>query len=221
MSGPNERATLDVRVVVIVAIVLVALFGASAAWTASTNGQLTETREALAATEADLASTTADLDMTSSQLGTAESAVAAEQDRIKKATSRIGSLESQIERREACIKVQTTDLEELRRLLALERKNFARTTTGSAWGKALAASDKAVDRAISYMKSAYRSAAAGSLSTANSWIDRSNSQVKASDRQIKIANQEIDKINAATKVINAGHDAFAERLEQSAVTCSR
>lgn len=146
--------------------------------------------------------------------------MSAERERIKKATSRIGSLESQIARRASCIEVQTADLAELRRILALERKNFDRTTSRSVWGKAQATSDKAIDRAIGDMKSAYQHAAAGRLSTANSWISRSNSQVRISNRQIAIANREIDRINAATKVINGAEVAFVKRLERSASTCA-
>lgn len=220
MNESNQRPTVSMRLVAIGVVVLVAAFGATAAWAASTNGQLTDVRGALASTELELASTTTKLDTTSGQLATAESAVADEADRSKKATSRIGGLESQIARRDACIDVQSADLVELRRILALERKNFARTTTKSTWGKARTASAEALDRAISNMRSAYQSAAAGRLSTANSWVRRSNSQVDVSVRQIKIANREIDRINAATKVINAAEDAFYERLQKSAVTCS-
>ena len=137
-----------------------------------------------------------------------------------KATSRIRGLESQIARRDACIDVQSGDLEELRRILALERKNFARTTTGSTWGKTRTAIAKTLDRAISNMRSAYQSAAAGRLSTANAWIARSNGQVGVNARQVRIAGKEIDKINAASKVINKAEDAFYKRLEKSAVTCS-
>jgi len=220
MNGSNERPTLSLRLVAIGIVALVALFGATAAWAASTNGQLTDVRNTLAATELDLASTTTTLDTTSGQLATAKTAVADESDRSKKATSRIGGLESQIERRDACIDVQSEDLVELRRILALERKNFARTTTKSTWGKARTASAKALDRAISNMRSAYQSAAAGRLSTANAWIARSNGQVSVSSRQVRIANKEIDRINAASKVINKAEDAFYERLQKSAVTCS-
>lgn len=220
MSGSPERPTLSLRLVAVGLALLIVAFGATAAWAASTNGQLSEARNALAATELELASTTTELDTTSGQLATAETAVTDEEDRSKKATSRIGGLESQIERRDACIDVQSGDLVELRRILALERKNFARTTTKSAWGKARTASAKALDRAISNMRSAYQSAAAGRLSTANSWISRSNGQVSVSSRQVRIANKEIDRINAASKVINKAEDAFYERLQKSAVTCS-
>ena len=220
MNGSRQRPTLGMRLVAVGVVVLVAAFGATAAWAASTNGQLTDVRSALAATELELASTSTKLDTTSGQLANAETAVADEANRSKKATSRIGGLESQIERRDACIDVQSGDLEELRRILALERKNFARTTTKSTWGKARTASSKALDRAISNMRSAYQSAAAGRLSTANSWISRSNGQVSVSSRQVRIANREIDRINAASKVINKAEDAFYERLQKSAVTCS-
>jgi chromosome segregation ATPase len=220
MNGRNGRPTIGLRLVAIGIVAVVAALGATAAWAASTNGQLTEVRSALASTELDLASTTTKLDTTSGQLATAQTAVADEADRTKKATSRIGGLESQIERRDACIDVQSGDLEELRRILALERRNFARTTTKSTWGKARTASTKALDRAISDMRSAYQSAAAGRLSTANSWISRSNAQVSVSSRQVRIANKEIDKINAASKVVNKAEDAFYERLQKSAVTCS-
>jgi hypothetical protein len=220
MNGSTEGPTLSLRLVAVGLALLIAAFGATTAWAASTNGQLTEVRNALTSTELELASTTTKLDTTSGQLATAETAVADEADRTRKATSRIGGLESQIERRDACIDVQSGDLEELRRILALERKNFARTTTKSTWGKARTASAKALDRAISNMRSAYQSAAAGRLWTANSWISRSNGQVSVSSRQIRIANKEIDKINAASKVINKAEDAFYVRLQKSAVTCS-
>lgn len=220
MNGSDQRPTLSLRLVAIGIVALVAVLGATAAWAASTNGQLSDVRSTLATTELDLASTTAKLDTTSGDLATAETAVADEAERSKKATSRIGGLESQIERRDACIDVQSEDLVELRRILALERKNFARTTTKSTWGKARTASTKALDRAISNMRSAYLSAAAGNLSTANLWISRSNGQVSIDARQVRIANKEIDKINAASKAINKAEDAFYKRLEKSAVTCS-
>lgn len=220
MNGSTERPTLSLRLVAAGLALLIVAFGATAAWAASTNGQLSEARSALAATELELASTTTELATTSGQLATAETAVTDEEDRSKKATSRIGGLESQIERREACIDVRSEDLVELRRILALERKNFARTTTKSTWGKARTASAKALDRAISNMRSAYLSAAAGRLSTANSWISRSNGQVSVSSRQVRIAKKEIGRINAASKVIDKAADAFYKRLQKSAVTCS-
>lgn len=134
-------------------------------------------------------------------------------------TSRIANLETQIDRKAACIAVQTANLTELRRILALERANFARSTSGSAWAKENAAAYKAIGLAIDYLYKAYTSAAAGSYGTANVWLSRSNAQVSVSNKQVKLANAEIKKINTASDAINKANDLFGETLDKTASTC--
>jgi hypothetical protein len=220
VSGTNPRASVDLRLALVIGFVLLIALGGSVAWAASTNGRLNETRMALAASEAELAATNVNLATTSSQLDASNADIKDEEARITTATSRISSLESLIGRKGECIEVQARDLAELRRILGLQRKNFARTTTTSRWGKALAAGDRAMDIAIVDMKNAYTSAAAGRLSTANIWIDRSNAQIRASNRQVDIANREIDRMNELSDVINAARDAFTKQLDRSAEACS-
>ena len=125
----------------------------------------------------------------------------------------------QIERKGACIEAQTGNLAELRRILALERENFARTTSGSTWAKSNDASNKALDLAISYLARAYSSAAAGSYATANSWLSKSNAQVAVSNRQVKIGNKAIDELNAASDAINEAADEFLKTLDETGSTC--
>jgi septal ring factor EnvC (AmiA/AmiB activator) len=219
MTVETKRAGVDVRIAAIVAIVLVLAFGGAAAWAYTTNQDLERTRQSLATTSGTLETTKSTLSDTQGQLTSTTADVASEQAAIEADTSKIKVLEFQVQRRGACIAAQTANLAELRRILELERANFARGTSTSAWGKAHAASDKALDLAIDYLQKSYLAAAAGNYSSANSWLSKSNAQVRASNKQIAIGNKEIDKLNAASDAINAANDAFAETLKTTSSTC--
>ena len=219
MTGQTKRSGVDVRVAAIVAVVLLLAFGGAAVWAYSTNQELERTRQSLSSTSGTLETTKATLADTQGKLTSTTADVTAEQAAIKADKSRITVLEFQIDRKGACIAAQTTNLAELRRILELERANFARATSTSPWGKAHAASDKALGLAIDYLQKSYQSAAVGSYNTANSWLSKSNAQVRASNKQIAISNKEIDKLNAASDAINAANDAFADTLRKTASTC--
>jgi peptidoglycan hydrolase CwlO-like protein len=219
VTAQTSRSGLSLRVAAIGAVILLLVFGGVGAWALSTNADLDHTRQSLTTTSSDLAATKTTLADTQSKLRSTKANVSAEQSRITDDTSRITNLETQIDRKAACITVQTANLTELRRILALERANFARSTSGSAWAKENAAAYKAIGLAIDYLYKAYTSAAAGSYGTANVWLSRSNAQVSVSNKQVKLANAEIKKINAASDAINKANDAFAETLDKTASTC--
>lgn len=218
-AAPAKRSGLSLRVAAILAAILLVAFGGATAWAVMTNGDLERTRQTLATTEADLASTTSTLTATTGDLEATSTDLTAEQSSIKANKAEITVLEFQIERKGACIEAQTANLAEFRRILALQRENFARTTSGSAWAKAIATSDRALDLAIDYLARSYSSAAAGSYGTANSWISKSNAQISVSNKQGKIADREVDAINAASKAINAADDALYKTLDNTISTC--
>jgi chromosome segregation ATPase len=219
VTAQAPRSGVNLRVAAIVAVILLLVLGGVGAWALSTNADLDHTRQSLATTSSDLAATNTSLADTQAKLQSTKANVGAEQSRITDDTSRITNLETQIDRKAACITVQTTNLTELRRILALERANFARSTSGSTWSKENAAAAKAIGIAIDDLHKAYTSAAAGSYGTANVWLSRSNAQVRTSNKQIDLANAEIRKINAATNAINKANDVFAETLDKTATTC--
>ena len=229
MSGPEAPVAvapakprgLSVRVAAVLAVLLLLAFGAATAWAVVTSGELERTRQALVATEGDLASTSSALDSTKGDLDETSANLASERSKIKANASKVTSLEFQIERKSECIAAQTANLVEFRRILALERENFGRTTTGSTWAKAHAASDRALDLAIDYLAKSYSSAAAGSYNTANSWLSKSNAQIRVSNRHIDVANKENTAINAASDAINAATDALYATLDDTLSTCGR
>ena len=221
MNATTKRAGVDLRVVAVAAIVLLLAFGGAAAWAYSTNSDLERTRQTLASTSADLDSTNKSLTDTDGKVTAAKKALADEESAIKTDTTRIASLNNQVERKGACIAAQTANLAELRQILALERENFARTTSGSTWAKSNDASNKALDLAISYLAKSHTSAAAGSYNTANSWLSKSNAQVAASNRQVKAGNKAINELNAASDAINKAADEFEKTLDTTASTCGR
>jgi septal ring factor EnvC (AmiA/AmiB activator) len=219
MNASAKRSGIDIRIVILGVLVLLLAFGGAAAWAYTTNSDLEKTRQTLSTTNVELDSTKQSLAETEAKLATAKGEVASEQETIESDKSRIEVLEFQIDRKGACIKAQTDNLTEIRRILALERENFNRTTSGSVWAKANAASNKALDLAISYLAKSYTSAAAGNYSTANSWLSKSNAQVAASNKQIKSGNKEIDAMNAASDAINKANDDFAATLDKTTSTC--
>jgi chromosome segregation ATPase len=184
MNATAKRSGVDIRVIAIAVIVLLLAFGGVAAWAYSTNADLEGTRQTLSSTSTDLDSTKKTLADTDSKVTVAKAAVTDEEAAIKSDKARITNLGNQIKRKDACIVAQTANLAEIRRILAVERENFVRTTSGSTWAKTNDASNRALDLAISYLAKSYASAAAGSYSTANSWLSQSNAQVAASNSQI-------------------------------------
>lgn len=217
-AGPARRG-VDLRIVALLAIALLAALGGAAAWAATTNGDLGTTRAAVAAADGRLAMTKGSLADTEARLKTTEEALATERAAIKQADSRTTALNALVDRKAACIAVQATNVAEIRRILALERANFARTTTGSKWGKAEAARSKAIHNAIQYLYNAYTNALAGRYDTANSWVSKSNAQISVNNSKVRTANREIKAIDAATARINKATDAFFKTLGETAVTC--
>jgi septal ring factor EnvC (AmiA/AmiB activator) len=219
MNASSRRSGVDFRIVLIGVLVLLLAFGGAAVWAYTTNTDLEKTRQTLSTTSSELDTTKKSLADTEAKLATAKSEVETEQETIENDKTRIGVLQVQIDQKGACIAAQTDNLGEIRRILALERENFNRTTSGSVWAKSNDASNKALDLAISYLKSAYTSAAAGKYNTANSWLSKSNAQVAISNKQIKTGNAEIDAMNAASTAINKANDDFAVTLDKTTATC--
>lgn len=219
MTARLVRRGVDLRIVALLVLALLVALGGAAAWAATTNGDLATTRTAVAAADGQLATTEGSLTDTEARLKTAEESLAAEQAAIKQADSRTTALNALVDRKAACIAVQATNLVEIRRILALERANFARTTSGSKWGKAEAARSIAIHNAIQYLYNAYTNALARRYDTANSWVSKSNAQISINNSKVKTANREIKAIDAATSRINKATDAFFETLEATEVTC--
>src|SRR6185312_15667331 len=134
-----KRSGIDIRLLLLVAIALVLGLAAAGAWALTTNNDLQSTRATLASTSDDLDGAKSDLTETTADLDTTNADLAAAREAIKKDQSKITTLNFQIDRKGACIEAQTANLAEIRRILALERVNFARTGSTSAWGKAHAA----------------------------------------------------------------------------------
>jgi chromosome segregation ATPase len=219
MTGTTKRSGLDLRVAIVLGVIAALVFGAVAVFAASVNGDLERTRSSVNETTAELASTTASLTETRAKLTTATTDVGTETKAIEAANAKITVLEFQVERKAACIAVQATNLTELRRILALERENFARTTTGSTWAKANAAATKAMHLAITDLYKSYQAAAAGKYSTANTWLARSNAQIAVLNKQAKAGNKEVKRINSASEAINKANTAFQVTLDDARSTC--
>jgi septal ring factor EnvC (AmiA/AmiB activator) len=219
VSESTKRSGFDVRFAVIVLIGLLLVLAGAGFWAYTTNNDLQTTRAALASTSGELDTTKTNLASITSDLDTASTDLATAQDAIKADKAKITVLNFQIERKGACIQAQTANLTEMRRILALERANFARTTSGSAWDKAHAAAQKAINAAIDYLYKAYTSAAARKYSTANANIDRSNAQIRASNKQLDALDKEIDAINKSSDDINMANDAFSSTLDTTSSTC--
>jgi chromosome segregation ATPase len=219
VTESKRRSGFDLRIAIVGAIVLLLALGGTAAWAVTTNNDLQATKTTLGTTTGDLDTTKSSLAETSAELDATSTDLAATEDAIKDGRARITVLEFQIERKAACIEAQAANLDEIRRILALERESFARTTSGSTWGKAHAASKTAINLAIEDLHKAYTSAAAGNYGTSNSWLDKSNAQIRASNRQLDTVDQEIDAINAGSDAINAANDAFEATLDETLSTC--
>jgi peptidoglycan hydrolase CwlO-like protein len=219
MTESTRRSGLDIRIAIIVLIVLLLALAGAGAWALTTNNELQSTQASLSSTTGDLDSTKADLASTKTNLGTATADLAETQDAIKADKAKITVLKFQIERKGACIEAQSANLTEIRRILAIERSNFARTTTGSAWDKAHAAAQKAINAAIDYLYKSYTSAAARKYSTANSYLDKSNAQIRASNKQLDSLDREIKAINKSSDEINKANDGFATTLDTTTSTC--
>lgn len=219
MNATAKRSGVDIRIVLVAAIVLLLGFGGAAAWAYTTNADLERTRQSLATTSTDLDSTKTTLSDTQGKLTKTSADVAAEQKAIEDDTARIKTLERQVSKKVTCIAAQTANLAEIRRILGLERDNFSRTTSSSAWNKAHAARSSALDLAIAYLAKSYTSAAAGSYNTANSWLSKSNAQIKVANKHNAVVTKEIAKFNVAVAAINKANDAFEETLRKTSTTC--
>lgn len=219
MTGTTKRSGLDLRVAIVLGVIAALVFGGVAVFAVSVNGELERARSTVNETTAELASTTASLADTQAKLTTATTDVGTETKAIEAANAKTTVLEFQVERKAACIAVQATNLTELRRILALERENFARTTTGSTWAKANAAATKAMHLAITDLYKSYQAAAAGKYGTANTWLARSNAQIAVLNKQAKAGNKEVTRINDSSHAINKANAAFQVTLDDAQSTC--
>ena len=219
MTASKRRSGFDARIAILAAIVLLLVFGGAAALAITTNNDLQATRATLDSTSNDLDDTKATLERAEADLGRVSDDLDETNGFIAENKAKIKTLTFQVERKGACIDAQAANLAEIRRILALERENFARTTSGSAWGKAHAASQKAINLAIDDLYKAYQQAAAGNYGTSNSWLDKSNAQIRVSNKQLDGMDKEIDAINAASDAINAANDAFEKTLQATESTC--
>jgi septal ring factor EnvC (AmiA/AmiB activator) len=219
MTGTQKRSGVDLRVAIVGAIVLVLVLGGAAAWAYSTNNDLQATRSTLGSASGDLDSTKSELERTQAELQQAQTDVAERVSSIEDNQERIKTITFQIERKGDCIAAQAANLAEMRRIMALERENLARTMSGSTWATSFAAEQKAINAAIAYLEAAYTSASAGRYSQANSNITKSNAQIRASNAQVDKMNKAIDEINKATDTINAAQDAFDKTLDETLSTC--
>lgn len=219
MTESTKRSGISLRLLIVIGAALLLGLAGAAAWAATTNNDLQSTRATLASTSGDLDSTKADLASRTSDLDKATKDLAAAQKAITTDQSKITTLNFQIDRKGDCIAVQSANLNEIRRILALERENFARAGSNSAWGRDHTASQKAINLAIDDLYKAYQNAAAGKLSTANSWIGKSNAQISISNTQVKNANKQVEDLNKATAEINKANDAFNKTLDTTASTC--
>jgi chromosome segregation ATPase len=214
-----RRSGVDVRLLVVVGIAIALALAGAGTWALTTNDELQSTRATLATTSGDLAAAQSSLTETTADLDAAKADLATAGEAAKDGEARIGALQFQIERKAACIEAQSANLAEIRRILALERANFAKTTSGSAWAKAHGAAQTAINVAIEDLRKAYESAAAGAYGAANTWIDRSNAQIRKSNAQLKLEDAQIAAINKATDETNAANDAFRATLDDTASTC--
>ena len=219
MTESTKRSGIDLRLLLVVAIALVLGLVAAGAWALITNNDLQSTRATLASTSGDLDGAKGDLTETTANLDATNAELAAAREAIKKDQSKITSLNFQIERKSACIAAQSANLAEIRRILALERVDFARTGSTSAWGKAHGAAQKAINLAIDDLSKAYQNAAAGRLGTANTWIDKSNAQIRVSNSQLNNEDKQVDAINKSTDETNKANDAFTRTLDETSSTC--
>jgi septal ring factor EnvC (AmiA/AmiB activator) len=219
MTGPQKRSGVDLRVAIVAAIVLVLVLGGAAAWAYSTNNDLQATRSNLGSTSGELETTKAELERTQAELQQTEKDLAERVTSIADNQERIKTINFQIERKGECIASQAANLAEMRRIMALERDNLARTMSGSSWASSFAAEQKAINAAIDYLEAAYTSANAGRYSQANSNISKSNAQIRVSNAQVDKMNKAIDEINKATDAINAAQDAFDKTLDETFSTC--
>jgi len=219
VTGSKRRSGFDARLAVVAAIVLLLVVGGAAAFAVTTNNDLESTRAKLGSTSGELESTKADLEQTTTTLDGRKADLADTEAAIEADKARIKGLEFQVQRKGECIDAQATNLTEIRRILALERENFGRTTSGSTWGKAHAGSQAAINLAIDDLAKAYQQAVAGNYGSSNSWLDKSNAQIKSSNKQLDTMDKEIDAINAASDAINAANEAFGKTLQDTESTC--
>jgi septal ring factor EnvC (AmiA/AmiB activator) len=206
------------RSLVVGALLALAIAG-TGAWAVTTKADLDQARSTLTSTNADRDSTKATLASTDTELAATSADLNAAALKLAGAKARIPQLQEQISRKGECIAAQAGNLAELRRILQLQRANFARTTSTSVWGKAHAAEDKALGAAITDLYRAYQNAAARKYSSANSWLSASNAQIRLSNSKISISNAEVRRTNARSDAINKARDAFEKKLADTVTAC--
>jgi hypothetical protein len=214
-DGPlpaSDAARIRVRTAAVGALLLVVAFAATTIWSLGVNADVDRTFAEAASTRQATADSMAKVQQAKSDLTGEQSAVALAIDVNAK-------LERQIENQAICASAQQTDLASLQKIFDDSRANFEKATKGSKLFAAYAATKKALDAAVADLVKAYRAAAAGSLTTANSWLDASNTQVSIAIKQSKILDKEIDKVNATTDRITGAQTALDLRLDATAVTC--
>ncbi len=219
VTAPRRRPGPRLRLSLLLGALLVAIVSATGAWGYLVNADLERTRGTLASTGTDRDTAKTSLTAVEATLASTRAELDSQQKQLADTDGRIPKLNDQIARRSACIAAQSGNVAEMRRILDLQRANFARTTTTSPWGKADAAVSAAYHAALSDLEQAYVNAAAHRFSTANVWLSRANSQVGIGNRQLAVAGKQVEAMNAATKVINDALDAFAKKLSDTEATC--
>jgi hypothetical protein len=209
---PHRGARIRVRTAAVGTLVLVAALVATTVWAVGVKSDVDRTFAEATSTRQATADSAAKVQQAKSDLGGEQSAIALANDVNAK-------LERQIENQAICASAQQADLASLRKVFDDSRANFENATKGSKLFAAYAANKKALDAAVADLVKAYRAAAAGSLTTANSWIRASNTQISIAIRQAKILDKEIDKVNATTDRITGAQRSLDQRLDVTAVTC--
>jgi hypothetical protein len=208
----RRRATVRVRTAAGGALLLVAALVATTVWAIGVKSDADHAFAEATSTRQATAEAVASIQQSRRDITTEESAVALSIEVNAK-------LQRQVENQAICASAQRADLASLKKIFDDSRANFEKATKGSKLFAAYAATKKALDAAVADLVKAYRAAAAGSLTTANSWVDASNTQVSIAIKQSKILDKEIDKVNATTDRITGAQTALDLRLDATAVTC--
>ena len=220
MTESTKRTGFDLRILLLIAVALVLGLIGAGIWALNTNNDLESTRATLASTSGDLDAAKGDLTESTATLDATTADLAAARDAIKKDQAKATSLNFQIERKGACIEAQTANLAEIRRILALERVNFARTGSTSAWGKAHAAEQTAINLAIDDLYKAYSAAFQGSTGTAKGHADKGrDAQAKIADAEQRLV-AELKLVDSKAGEIQTAIDALETKLKTTEATCA-
>jgi hypothetical protein len=198
---------------VIVAIPLAILAASGGAWAYTVQGQVDDTRAAIAAAQRDVATTSGQID------GTRQSLID-EQKAVGDATVDVDRLTSRSEDAVVCISAQAGDSADVEGLVEKQEANYDRTSTGSKFAAANATAWEALQAALDDMYNAYKAAAAGNYSSANSWITKSNEQIKVNNDQVTIQDEELTAINQTVSEVNGAREALDQRIATTASTCT-